>query len=277
MEQKQLIKETDWDLLFIIDACRYDYFKKYYKQHFSQGKLIKAISPAAWSYGWLDAIFPDYYDFVFVSGDRIIRSKGIDPGKIRDIGKRISTKRYDASKHFAKIIDAWKYGDDNEIWHGRIEGTAHPRNVAMETTRAIKDYPNKKIIAKFWQVHDPYFLYAKETKDLKIKPIKQSNMRKLLYDVFGHETVWTVLDKFNQPPESWHMHIWQKYGRQGIINGYINDLALVLSYIKRIVEKNPDKKIVITSDHGEMLGERGKYSHGGKRTKYIKEVPWFEI
>jgi len=244
------------------------------------GNLQVAISPASWSYGWLDAIFPNYYgNIIFVSGDRIIRSEGIDPEKIRDISKRISTKRYDASKHFKKIIDAWKYGTDDGndgIWHGEVEGTTHPKYVCLEAEKAIKEYPDDKVIVKFWQVHDPYYLYAKETLNLKIKPFKYSNLRKFLYEIFSYETVWTVLHKLNRPPESWHMYIWTKYGRQGIINGYVHDLKLVLGNIKKVIDNHPDKKIVITGDHGERLGEHGRYSHGGKRTKVIKEVPWFE-
>jgi len=147
----------------------------------------------------------------------------------------------------------------------------------MEVEQAIKDYPKNKILVFFWQVHDPYFLYAKETKDLKIKSFKYSNLRKVLYEIFGYEIIWTILHKFNQPPESWHMYIWTKYGRQGIIDGYVHDLKLVLGYIKKIVDNNPEKKIVITGDHGERLGENGRYTHGGKRTKIIKEVPWYEV
>jgi len=276
MEQEKLIKNTDWDLLFIIDACRYDYFETFYKDIFQTGKLTKAISPAAWTYGWFDAVFPDYYDIIMVSGDKIIRSEGINSIKIHDIGKRISTKRYDAPKHFKTIIDAWKHGNDN-IWHGKVEGTAHPKDICSETLKAIKQYPNDKIITKFWQVHDPYFLYANATKDLKTKPFKYSNIRKLLYDVFGQEIIWTILDKFNQPSESYHMYIWQQLGRQGIIDGYVNDLKLVLHSIKLVIDKYPDKKIIITADHGEHLGEKGKYSHGGKRTRLIKEIPWYEV
>ena len=276
MEQEKLINETDWDLLFIIDACRYDYFKAFYKPILKVGKLTKAISPAAWTYGWFDAVFPDYYDIIMVSGDKIIKSEGINKIKIHDISKRISTKRYDAPKHFKKIIDAWKHGTD-DIWHGKGEGTAHPKDVCSETLKAIKQYPNDRIITKFWQIHDPYFLYADETKDLKIKPLRYPNVRKLIYELLTQKVVWTVLQKLNRPPENYHMHIWTKYGRQGIIDGYVHDLKLVLHNIKLIIDKYPDKKIVITSDHGEMLGEYGRYSHGGKRTKHIKEILWYEI
>lgn len=277
--QVDLINNSDWDILFIIDACRYDYFAKYHKAILGNGgNLQKAISPASWTIGWLDATFKKPIDAIVVSGDRLIRSEGRDPEKIRDISKRLkySKKTFNAGAHFKKVIDAWKLGDDKEIWHGGREGTVHPKHVCSEVEKAIKSNPNDRIIVFFWQVHDPYFLYAEETVNLKIKPFRYTNLRKVLYEIFGYETVWTILNKLGRPPESWHMYIWTKYGRQGIINGYVHDLKLVLGHIKNIISAYPHKRIVVTGDHGERLGEkRGRYSHGGKRTKIIKEIPWW--
>ncbi|GAH33181.1 unnamed protein product, partial [marine sediment metagenome] len=46
-KQVDLMHSVDWDVMFIIDACRFDYFKKYYKEIFhNKGELKKAISPA---------------------------------------------------------------------------------------------------------------------------------------------------------------------------------------------------------------------------------------
>ena len=50
-----------------------------------------------------------------------------------------------------------------------------------------------------------------------------------------------------------------------------------LKYIKIIIEKYKGKNILIIADHGERLGEKGNYGHGGKRHKEVVEVPWFEI
>ena len=51
----------------------------------------------------------------------------------------------------------------------------------------------------------------------------------------------------------------------------------MLNYTKKIVDKFPEKRVVITSDHGERLGEGGDYGHSGQRDKIIIEVPWLEI
>jgi len=65
--------------------------------------------------------------------------------------------------------------------------------------------------------------------------------------------------------------------QKGIIKGYRGDFDLMLGHAKKIIDAFPNKNIVVTSDHGERLGERGRYSHGGKLQKVIREVPWLEI
>ena len=56
LEQYDLIHESDFDTLIILDAQRFDFFKKYSK---FKGKLIKAHSKAAHTYEWLEKTFPD--------------------------------------------------------------------------------------------------------------------------------------------------------------------------------------------------------------------------
>ena len=66
--------------------------------------------------------------------------------------------------------------------------------------------------------------------------------------------------------------------KEGIIKGYTEDVKIALNHAKKIVDKFPDKNIIVTADHGELLGEHGRYSHVLDRYyKEIVEVPWLEI
>jgi len=71
--------------------------------------------------------------------------------------------------------------------------------------------------------------------------------------------------------------LWLDEGLSGIYLGYFGDLKFCLKYCRELINKHPEKKFVITSDHGERLGEGKRFSHGGRRTKEIKEVPWYVI
>jgi len=263
--QRELINRVNWDILLVLDAVRFDYFKKYYKGVLEEGKLLKTESLAAWTMGWLTETFKGNYDDVVLVWDEMITDK------VRDITKQLKYgKEFDATKHFNKIVDAWTANHDKDF------GLIHPKETTREAFKAIKENPNSRIIVKYYQVHYPYVYYTKVIKSDTNIP-KYTSLRKVLYHFISDEIIWTVKDKLNFRPEGWQAQLWLKYGKKGIILGYVQDLKLVLTYCKQIIDAYPNKKIIITADHGERLGEKGRYSHGGKRDRLIKEIPWFEV
>jgi len=284
--QAKLVHNTNWDVMFIIDACRFDMFEEYYTEVFQKGVLKKALSPASWTFAWLIEIFENrpIKDIVFVSSDYEVNSKGIMDEKIYDNEKREKYGHYhfDARKYFREIIDVWEFGVDEKL------GLVHPKTMCDECIKAIKKYPKSKIITNFWQVHDPYIYYLSrgempvhnmEDIDRRNKMVyKWINLKKFIGKFVSDETIWKIRGWTGYKPDNGLAYIYSKYGKYGIHKGYVEDLKQVLFFISKVVEKYPDKKIVITSDHGELLGEHGRYSHGyDKGYKEIIEVPWFEI
>lgn len=70
----------------------------------------------------------------------------------------------------------------------------------------------------------------------------------------------------------------KKYGKDGLRQAYKDNLETVLQEVQTTVDRLPDKKIVITSDHGDLLGENDMYGHAGELNHEILfEVPWLEI
>ena len=57
---EKFVMTENWDYLIILDACRYDYFKKYYNKYLTGGILEKAISPATWTLEWAEKNFKSY-------------------------------------------------------------------------------------------------------------------------------------------------------------------------------------------------------------------------
>jgi arylsulfatase A-like enzyme len=58
---------------------------------------------------------------------------------------------------------------------------------------------------------------------------------------------------------------------------YNANLRRALESVEELIE-SLDGKVVITADHGEMLGEKGLYSHPhGVYFKELVEVPWFVV
>jgi len=70
------------------------------------------------------------------------------------------------------------------------------------------------------------------------------------------------------------------YGINGLKEAYKENLMLVLKYVAVLVDAitkmKPTAKIMITADHGELLGEDGLFSHGIDHP-LIRIVPWFRV
>lgn len=149
--------------------------------------------------------------------------------------------------NFHEIVDVWKdYVDvnDEEI---------PPSEMTEAAMKAAEEYPNKRLIVHFIQPHTPFI------------------------GEFGRDT-------FNNIEGS----IWRKQ-RRGEINiedeklwrAYEENLRSVLPYVKKLLKKLGGKT-VITSDHGQLFGERQfpipmrEYGHpNGIYCKQLTEVPWF--
>jgi len=287
--QKTLIHNTNWDVLIIIDACRYDYFKKYYKEFLgNKGNLQKVISPSEWSFGWMVETFgdKDWKDVVFlkswVSG-YILSKEEFDmeskDWKITDLIKRLKYQRYTKTKFFETVIN---------MQTGKEYTALHPKVVDDYAYKAIDENPNKKIIIYYRQLHEPYFYWLDREKEHEDEPElwRENRFSKLyrfvyinfLQKILSSEQIWTITNRLGMQPNGPVGSLWLKHGWEGVKKGYTEDLKLVLPYVKKLIDSYPDKTIVVTSDHGELLGEHGKFGHeGNKRYKEIIEVPWFVV
>lgn len=100
------LMEEDWDHLIILDACRYDYFRRLYSNYLS-GELRLALSPASDTREWIKKVFRNKYDeVVYVSANPHINSKGVD----------VAGNGFDGREHFPRIVDVWDSG-----WEKRLE------------------------------------------------------------------------------------------------------------------------------------------------------------
>jgi hypothetical protein len=67
-------------------------------------------------------------------------------------------------------------------------------------------------------------------------------------------------------------------GWSGIRKAYTDNLWYVLSYVQMLHKECNGRKMIITGDHGERLGEGGLFGHSSKKMdKAVIEVPWFEV
>lgn len=220
--QKLIIHKLKWKYLIILDACRYDYFKK----HWVYNKVYKVNSPASSTLEWLKIVFPDYYDYLLFSCNPFIGNK------------RSKQWDYHAFEHFKKVICLW-----DDLWNERFS-TVLPKSVY--------EYCIEKVVPRsiiwFLQPHSPYIdLETKKTPD------DFRNLNPKLNPIDWSEKKGT-------------------YTTEQIRKLYESNLKYVIPYVLKLTEIL-EKPIIITSDHGELLGEHGIIGHPNIKKKELREVP----
>ena len=265
--------EKKWDILIILDACRYDLFNDTYKEFFENKKLKKMISPATQTVEWLSKTFAQKkLDLIYVSSNPFVNSKNI---KAQQGGFSFNGK-----SHFRKVVDVWDKKWNNDM------GTVHPSDVNKASIVSIDLHRKIPHIIHYMQPHSPYIFYGGlqshthpiQTLQKNLSPANEfSVFSKIAKRLLSQEMIWNICKNLGRNP-TWDLgKLYVKYGKDGIIRGYTEDLKLVLKYVKQLINLYPKKRIIVTADHGERLGEKGNYGHGGKREKALIEVPWLEF
>lgn len=157
------------------------------------------------------------------------------------VNSKRSIQGFNAKYHFKEVIDVWDFGWDEKL------GTVPPQ--AVNNAVPIRN----RFIIHYEQPHFPF-----------IGQPKLVSSHKNVHPLRGFPVSVDI----------------QKYPREFVRKAYEGNLNLVLKYVKLLLPRLPGK-IVVTSDHGEMLGEKGHWLHHDKGDKKLLpilcEVPWLEI
>lgn len=277
-EQKKLIKNSKWNCLVVLDACRYDFFKDVYDDYLD-GFLRKVISPGSGTPEWLKKNFnnKDFTDVVYVSGNPFINSKGLE-----------IVENFNGMDNFYKIIDVWDGSWDDSL------KTVPPAAIGKALRMARAQYPNRRLISHFMQPHYPYLSIGPIGKELgnemAVKRAKRGRVRErdslgkirgligeLAITSLGKMRVVKLRKALGLKPAGEIELVEQKYGKKGLRKAYEDNLKTVLEEVAKVASRLPGK-VVVTADHGELLGEEGLYGHPPRcDTPYLREVPWLEV
>lgn len=160
---------------------------------------------------------------------------------------------YDPTFH--EVVNVWQEdGWDDEY------NSVLPETMVEYATRAANEYPRKRLIVHFMQPHYPFI-----GSDLALDEQSVPDPEELTTDVW-HELMRKQTD----------------VSRQEIVAAYRQNLDVVLPHVERLLE-TLSGKTVVTSDHGNMLGERSRplpireWGHPpGVYTPELVTVPWLE-
>jgi hypothetical protein len=275
MEKVNIMQER-WDYLIVLDACRYDYFEQVWQQYL-HGRLEKRMSVGTGTSEWRDKSFTDYYDdVIYISANPFINS--LSP-----------VKGFSAKEHFPRVFDLWLSNWDKE------KGTVLPETVTKEAAEIIASHMDKRAIIHYIQPHEPYLGLAATSPGYKRPsagqymqglPGESKVVRKImniLSGVFywlglrGNYFIWKIREVLRLAPAGPMDAVRRKYGDELLRKAYKENLEIVLKSVAELVD-TLSGKVIITADHGEMLGENNCYCHWSRsNNEFLREIPWLMI
>lgn len=155
-------------------------------------------------------------------------------------------------------------------WDEEFE-TVLPSDVQTAAINAASQYPNKRLIIHFMQPHMPHI--GEKSKEIRQK-LSVGGWSGGIDELEEQKTKYSIFDAVSDG-EITHYELRESYKQS---------LKIVLDHVETLVDRIEGKKI-ISSDHGELLGEKllpflgpRKYSHHTDlKTPELRLVPWLII
>lgn len=144
------------------------------------------------------------------------------------------------------LDEVWRYAWDDE------EGAVLPRSITDRAITAWREEDLDRLVVHYMQPHEP-FLSA----DVGIT-----------YDFGGFFE------------EGSRTNVWDfvrdgKVNKDDVWEAYLDNLRIVLNEIELLVDNLDAERVVITSDHGNAMGELEQYGHERNQPlACLHEVPW---
>jgi hypothetical protein len=240
------VTKANWDNLVVLDACRADLFEEVVDtDQFDEYRRVrsKASNTSPWTYRTFNESYTGetYGDIVYVSANPVTS--------------------HEAPNAFYRLVEACDGAFDEETHAIPSEPVAEQALMAHEAN------PNKRLIVHFVQPHLPFV----KTPEL----IFRTHWRPEI-DFKNDEDA-----PEKEPPRSvWEALEMGVVDREAVWDGYKQNLAYGFENAMDLVEELPGRT-VITSDHGNLLGERGLltpisiYAHPQdlRSPEHVK-VPW---
>ena len=241
--QDHLIQSFDWKTLIILDACRYDIFKQNIYDYLN-GLLMPVLSPSCETRHWLKTIWVSkpWKNVVYISSNPFANKRTLRTvAKVHEVWRYNWIDNYTATDP-STLSEAFRI----EILRLNLSGKSENMRFVLHYMKPHAPYKNfTKILRKHVPEYDAFL--ANNIGNTAI-------MLSILYELFEEkDAVDAFLKKL-----------------------YIENLKWVLEEVSKIIDKLP-KPIVITADHGELLGEYNLYFHPKINLPQLRIVPWFII
>lgn len=277
-------------VIVVLDACRYDYFSEIYGSYVV-GELEAGWATAGWTGDYVEKTWTEQYDLTYLGAAT----------HVSDHSFQFRGRDYRPSEHIDRIVQLW-----NTDWNP-VYGTVPPEKVtAAALAQAARDGPTRMVV-HYMQPHSPYIGETKilpwgidkryhttdfdqlardaarkaeaSDKDLELA-VEELDPAKINFDtVVEYDLGPRQFQQWEEarPTDSIIDRIQSgEITDAELRQAYRDNLHLVCSEVERLISRL-DCSVVVTSDHGEFLGESGRYFHPKTRHPLVREIPWLTV
>lgn len=232
--------ERDWEVLVILDGCRYDLFTETAPDFPWLTGYSPVYSPASHSEEWMRKHFTAEY---------------------ADIMSRTSLISANVYTHETTSNAAWYHLD--EVWKDAWDeeaGVVRPETVTDAAIAHWRESNPEKMIVWYMQPHWPF--------------LEEDHKG---WEVHRDGTQFDFEMKQQDDP-IWHQYRKGKISFEDLWSGYQDNLRLVLEEVDELRRNLDADSVAVTSDHANLVGELGLYGHTAYLPHpTLKRVPWVHV
>jgi hypothetical protein len=271
------IWEKEWDVLIVLDACRYDLMTEFEAEFEFLENRNQLVSTASSTVGWVETNFAADYDAelsetAYITGNpNSIRALPYEFPQTCECGTDLFPE-YDDIYHLGETIcehcgavisgnrrspflyleEVWRDSWDNDI------GTNLPRPITDAAIRTHRNQNPTRMIVHYMQPHYPFVTAPDLAKGARISEGDRERVKQ-------SRTVWEKVESGDISQET-------------VRGKYRENLRHVLEDVEILLENIDAETAVISSDHGNAIGEHGIYGHPPNTPiPALVHVPWYTI
>lgn len=148
---------------------------------------------------------------------------------------------------FQVLDEVWRYAWDDD------QGTIHPEPLTERAIAHYRAHDPERMIVHYMQPHRPFVTHPEIDSGLEFDFSERS----------GESTsVWDQLRR-------------GELSREEVNEAFVDNLRYALDDVQRLLSNIDAETVVLTADHGNLLGEHGLYDHPiGVPHPLLRKVPW---
>ena len=243
------VYERDWDVLVVLDTCRYDAFAEVAPEFDFLADAaydsIRSVGSATAEWG-ANTFVGEYREEIAETA--YVTANGTPQWTMqgeRDQFNKILTDYVDwgmvSPEEFLRLDGVWEYAP-----HEPFGGLTLPAAVTDRAIAAHRELEPDRLIAHYMPPHAPYRAGALAQN----RPLRdyERDPWEALRSGTDREVVWAA---------------------------YLDEIRWALEHVETLLRNVDADSVVITADHGDLFGEWGLYAHpSGIPHPKLRTVPW---